>query len=80
MSRPLGAPAPTLVYRRDRHLISLSALPAAGETRADGRRAVNGYNIIAWREDGIAYWAVSDLAAADLEAFARAFRNASADR
>ena len=37
---------------------------------------IAGYNIVSWTENGLAYWAVSDLAAADLNAFAKAFRDA----
>jgi anti-sigma factor RsiW len=40
-------------------------------------RAIAGYNIAAWRQDGVGYWAVSDLAASDLDKFAKAFREAS---
>ena len=35
---------------------------------------VNGYNIYRWTEDGVAYWAVSDVASADLDKFAELFR------
>ena len=48
--------------------------------------AVDGYdipvvgNLLSWSEDGTAYSAVSDLAATDLETFAKAFRAASAER
>jgi anti-sigma factor RsiW len=36
-------------------------------------RTVDGYNMYRWTEDGVAYWAVSDLAAADLGKFAALF-------
>ena len=67
---------PTLVYRHRQHVISLSAIPAA---RASAPRAIKGYNLVEWTENGLTYWAVSDLGAGDLEAFARAFRNAAPD-
>src|SRR5712692_5820232 len=47
-----GTPVPTLVYRHRQHLISLMAMPATGPT-GDARRAINGYNLIGWSEDGI---------------------------
>ena len=74
-------PVPTLVYRMRQHLISLLEVPAAGRA-AEGlvRRSLNGYNLVGWTQDGVAYWAVSDLAAGDLEKFAQAFRTAPADR
>jgi anti-sigma factor RsiW len=68
-------PVPTLVYRVRAHLISVSAIPASRAAAAP--RAIAGYNVVSWTENGIAYWAVSDVAAADLETFAKAFRAAS---
>lgn len=69
------APVSTLVYRRAKHLISLTAMPA--ESRFElGRtpRAINGYNTVHWVENGVSYWAISDLEAKELEEFARLFR------
>ena len=66
-------PAPTLVYRRRLHLISLTALPVA-QAAAAPRRAIDGYNVVEWTEADHAYWAVSDLARPELEEFAAAFR------
>ena len=68
-------PVPTLVYRHRQHLISLSAVPA-GRNAGVAPRAIAGYNILTWTENGITYWAVSDLAASDLDKFAKAFREA----
>ena len=73
------APVATLVYRLRQHLISLTAVPG-GRTIAATPREIAGYNIVSWREDGTAYSAVSDVAAPDLETFAKAFRAASAER
>jgi anti-sigma factor RsiW len=72
-------PVPTLVYRLRQHLISLSALPV-GRAAAMPEAQIAGYNIASWTDNGIAYWAVSDVAAADLNAFVKAFRAAPADR
>ena len=66
-------PAPTLVYRRRLHLISLTALPLA-QAAAAPRRAIDGYNVVEWTDADHAYWAVSDLARPELEEFAAAFR------
>ena len=71
-------PVPTLVYRHRQHLISLYAVPAGRDAvMAAAQRAISGYNVLSWTDDGVAYWAVSDLAAADLDTFAKAFRAAS---
>jgi anti-sigma factor RsiW len=73
-------PIPTLVYRHRQHLISLSEVPA-GRTTAMPQTQIAGYNIASWTDNGAAYWAVSDVAAADLNAFVKAFRAAvSAER
>ena len=68
-------PVPTLVYRHRQHLISLSALPIGRATPMPPEQ-IAGYNIVSWAENGLTYWAVSDLAAADLNTFAKAFRTA----
>jgi anti-sigma factor RsiW len=72
---------PTLVYRFRNHLISLTAVPASG--RANSMpilRPVEGYNVLWWTDDGVAYWVLSDIEAADIENFAELFRTAPADR
>jgi anti-sigma factor RsiW len=72
-------PVATLVYRLRQHLISLTAVPG-GKAIAASPKDIAGYNLVSWSEDGTAYSAVSDLAATDLETFAKAFRAASAER
>jgi len=73
-------PCPTLVYRHEKHLISLTEMPAG--SRLDlGKtpRTINGYNVVHWTEDGVSYWAISDLAASKLEDFAHLFRTTPAE-
>ena len=68
-------PVSTLVYRRAKHLISLTAVPAESRFALERTpRAVNGYNIVHWTEKGVSYWAISDLEAKELEDFAHLFR------
>lgn len=58
-----------LVYRRDQHPINLFVMPTS---EADGIRTAtsrNGYNILHWSAHGFAFWAVSDLNAAELRDF-----------
>ncbi|MEE7439388.1 anti-sigma factor [Methylobacterium oryzae] len=69
-----GTPVPTLVYRRDRHVISVTVVPAAdgpgaGEERRDGS------TIERWHLGDLTYWAVSDLNRRDLRAFADLFQS-----
>jgi anti-sigma factor RsiW len=68
---------PTLVYRHRKHLISVTGVP-------DGKHAdtapvlttADGYNVYRWSEGGVAYWAVSDLAAGELDTLVTLFRTA----
>jgi anti-sigma factor RsiW len=70
-------PVATLVYGRRLHLISLSAIPAArGSQEVSVHKSIRGYNLANWSEDGLDYWAASDLNASELEKFARLFRSA----
>jgi anti-sigma factor RsiW len=70
-------PVPTLVYKRRLHVISLTALPT--KLGASPPRTIDGYNIVDWTDGNLTYWAVSDLAAPELEDFARAFRAGEAE-
>jgi anti-sigma factor RsiW len=73
-------PVPTLVYRHDKHLISLTEMPAEGHLDlAKTPRTINGYNVVHRTENGVSYWAISDLAAAKLEDFVRLFRATPAE-
>jgi anti-sigma factor RsiW len=71
-------PAPTLVYRARQHVISLTALPSSLRARGP-LRPIDGYNVVEWTDGALAYWAVSDLAAPELENFAKAFRAGDAE-
>ena len=71
-------PVPTLVYRIREHVISLTALPASLRGSAT-IPAIDGYNIVEWTDGPFTYWAVSDVAASDLEKFAKAFRAGEAE-
>jgi anti-sigma factor RsiW len=43
-------------------------------------RPIEGYNVLWWTDDEVAYWALSDIEAADIENFAQLFRTAPPDR
>ena len=68
-------PGPTLVYRARLHVISVTSLPKSLRAGAP-TRPIDGYNMVEWTDGPLAYWAVSDLAAPELENFAKAFRAA----
>jgi anti-sigma factor RsiW len=71
-------PAPTLVYHRRQHVISLTAIRTSAVTAAAvSESADRGFNIVKWRHDGVEYWAVSDLNMPELREFARLFQAGS---
>ena len=75
-----GVGAPTLVYKRREHLISVTELLAAtGDLPGvPQRRALNGYAVVAWSDGGRGFEAVSDIAPPELDAFVAEFRRAAA--
>jgi anti-sigma factor RsiW len=44
------------------------------------QKSIKGYNLVKWSEDGVEYWAASDLNAAELQTFARLFQAAVSGR
>ena len=72
-----GKAVPTIVYKRREHLVSLVAVPKPGAKDDDApaaRQTRDGHLVLSWRGDDFAYYAVSDVAAGELEAFAGAWR------
>jgi anti-sigma factor RsiW len=73
-------PVATLVYRHAKHLVSLTAVRTnSGIKERNERRSVDGYNIVHWDDGGLNYWAISDLAAKELEEFTRLFRSSQSE-
>lgn len=62
-------PAAALIYRRAGHTINLFVWKSADG--GSGRLQRSGYNVEYWNRAGLAYWAVSDLNAQELDEFAR---------
>ena len=51
-------------------------MPADSATPLNGGpRSINGYNIVRWTENGVSYWAISDVEPKELELFAQLFRS-----
>ena len=66
-----GRPVAALVYQRDKHVIDLFVRPAAAGTVVPPETAEkNGYNVVHWVQDGMAFWAVSDVERNQLRDFA----------
>jgi anti-sigma factor (TIGR02949 family) len=65
---------PVIVYARRQHMINVYVWPTTDDTpSAPHPTSRNGYHFVAWRAGGLEYQAVSDLNAAELDAFAAAF-------
>jgi len=70
-NRPVAA----LVYGSDKHLIDLYVWPGADKPMPQ-TAARNGYNAVHWSENGMDFWAVSDLEPGKLNDFVRDWRAA----
>jgi anti-sigma factor RsiW len=63
--------AAALVYKRHQHTINLFLWPASGANSSPQTVTVKGFNVVHWTQSHMAYWAVSDLNAEELNEFAR---------
>ncbi|HTZ77611.1 MAG TPA: anti-sigma factor [Stellaceae bacterium] len=57
-----------LVYRHQQHIINLFIWPEAGD-EAPRTAALQGYNLVYFKQGGMEYWAVSDLNPGELRDF-----------
>jgi len=66
-----GREVAALVYHRNKHIINLFIAPSRfGRTEAVQSFAKDGYNVLHWDRGGFEFWAVSDVNAGELRAFA----------
>ena len=71
-------PVAAIVYRRRMHVINLFVSPDKTMTpRSASMTSVHGFNVRRWRENGLAFWAVSDLNAEELAEFGEKFEAAT---
>jgi anti-sigma factor RsiW len=78
-----GRPAPTLVYKRRQHLISVVAVPKDGDAKSaagSSRWRNDGYAVMSWTGSEFSYFAVSDVSEKELEGFVALFRSAAAGK
>lgn len=69
-----GKAVAAVVYMRRQHVINVFVWPAGSSgalARVPAHR--DGYNLLGWRQDGLQFWAVSDLDAAELQQLRAAF-------
>jgi anti-sigma factor RsiW len=65
-----------LVYRRQQHTINLFVWPAGDKSARPAKLlSRQGYNMTAWNDTGMQFWAVSDLGAGELQTFAQLLRS-----
>lgn len=69
-----GRPVAALVYRYRQHVIDLFVWPESERGDAPVKAVSSrGYNVLRWREGGMAYWAVSDVNEPEMKAFVEAY-------
>jgi anti-sigma factor RsiW len=66
-----GRSVAALVYNRRKHVINLFVWPSEEPDAAPRSGTQRGYAWIRWRRGGMSFWAASDVAASDLDEFAR---------
>jgi anti-sigma factor RsiW len=70
-----GREVAALVYHSRQHVIQLFVWPSdRGLNHRTAQGVRNGYNFVRWSQDEMAFWAVSDLNAAELADFVRLWR------
>jgi anti-sigma factor RsiW len=63
-------PVATIVYQRRKHVINLFVAQHLGARHAGTvAERIQGYNVRHWSQDGLDFWAVSDLAGDELDEF-----------
>ena len=68
-----GHTAAALAYSRRLHTINLFVWRTAPGEPGEGMFVVSGYSLLHWTKGGLSYWAVSDAASSELEAFRDAY-------
>jgi anti-sigma factor RsiW len=69
-----GETAAALVYRRRNHVINLFVARHAGAEHARTASEIrHGFNVRHWTDEGLDFWAVSDMNAGELDEFCKKF-------
>jgi len=71
-------PVAALVYRYHLHTINVFIWPVrTNSSVASSSASRDGFNVTAWTNEGMQFWAVSDIQSADLQRFTQMLRNQS---
>jgi anti-sigma factor RsiW len=62
-------PAAAIVYKRRQHVISLYVSPSTDGDAEPALQELGGYHLLHWSHNNMSFWAVSDVASADLRDF-----------
>lgn len=74
-----GRPVAALIYRHRLHAINVFVWPSESKDGFVPTSTIKqGFNVESWRADGMEFWAVSDVQAADLHAFAQLLQSKEA--
>jgi len=66
-----GRPTAALVYKFNQHMINVFQHPtASAESSTPRLQSIRGYQIFSWTKNGMSFWVVSDVNAADLQKLA----------
>jgi anti-sigma factor RsiW len=68
-----GHSAAAIVYHRRQHVINLFVWRASPGEPAAGAFSVRGYSVLHWTTGDLSFWAVSDAARAEVDAFKNAY-------
>jgi|SRR5262245_44115837 len=72
-----GRAVAAIVYRRRVHVINLFIAAGANAERGVRAETVHGYNVKYWSEQGLDFWAVSDINLEELQEFVEKFQAAA---
>jgi len=74
-----GEEAASIVYRRRNHVINLFVTRHSGAKHGGATtETVHGFNVRRWTQNGLDFWAVSDINAGELDEFGQKFTTALA--
>ena len=70
-----GRPVAAVIYERRQHSINVFVWPASDRPAAIDARSIRGFQLRHWIQNGMSFWAVSDLNDQELDEFVRALQS-----